>query len=286
MSETRLAAVLGLDPAVVEEVWNTEEGPYDEEIRVMQRALLIVGFPTGHRGQPWIDGLLGPATRRALKMWQGETGREVTGKFDSATRAALIAAVGEVLAGREEMHQIMTRGQLDHVQGMQPITGKLAVKYYGNDALALVGPELAPVLLGLYAKFNNGTTLPGLALTEYLRRTAAGESPAQARRLASRYGFLQLPGAFLAEHPKLDLDRAANPGDIAYHLEIIAIMLTDDKALHKAATKLDAARMEQALAVNTVACVLPGPQPLGEAIAEAAATLARGLPPEDAETAE
>ncbi|MDP8222220.1 MAG: peptidoglycan-binding domain-containing protein [Candidatus Lernaella stagnicola] len=275
MSDAIIASVLGLDPAVVEEAWAVEDGPYEEEIRVMQRSLIVLGFPTGERGRPWIDGVVGPATRRALKWWQEENGLDITGRFDDASRAKLLQQAADRLQKMSHATQISVRGQLDHVQNAHPVTGKHALMYYLNEAQARVPEQLVPAFLGLYVAFNNGVAVPGLELGEIVRCLAAGDDLKTARRKATRLGFLQLATAFVEEHEQLDAERAAQFGDLDYQFDILATLLQEEGSLGKAAAKQDADGMERALAENAVGCVTPAPQPLRAAIAEIVECLAR-----------
>lgn len=276
MSDPTIAAVLGQAPEVFEESWTIEEIPHQTDICVPQRCLILQGFPTGQAGRPWIDGVIGPDTRRALRQWQEEHGFATTGHFETPVRAALIDETVALLAAMPDMQRVHASGQLAKLQNMHPMTGKLAARYFAGEAIARVDETIVPVFLALYASINNGILLPGLEITDYLRRCAAGESPREARRLALRYGFLQLSGKMIADHPQLDLDRAANPGDLAYHFDMLGIMLREDGALRKAAEKHDATGIERALAHNAVGCVLAGPQTIGEALAEVIAVLNRG----------
>ncbi len=268
-------AVLGLDLALVEEAWAAEDGPYPEEIRVMQRCLILSGYPTGEQGRPWVDGVIGPNTRRALKQWQEEKGLEATGRFDEAARRGLIDQTAKWLMELPQVQRTHAKGQMIHLQEMEPATGKFAVLHYLAAATARVDEELVPAFLALYCACNNGVALAGLELSDYLRRLAAGEDLATARRLALRYGFLQLSGDFIAKHPDLDLDRAANPGDLDYQFDVIATMLNGDEALRKVAAKLNGRALEQAFEKSAVGCAMGGPQTIGAAMAEIASILAK-----------
>ena len=57
------------------------------EIRKLQQRLAALGYDTGG-----IDGILGPATKRALKQFQAAHGLAADGVVGPATKAALAAA--------------------------------------------------------------------------------------------------------------------------------------------------------------------------------------------------
>lgn len=59
-------------------------GASGEEVRKLQRALSDLGYPVGA-----VDGIFGPATRRAVLAFQDEFGLPTTGEVDAATRAEL-----------------------------------------------------------------------------------------------------------------------------------------------------------------------------------------------------
>jgi len=288
MSDYFVTAVLGSPRELIDEVWESEDGPDRDDMRVMQRALLLLTYPTGEQGRPWIDGVFGPHTRRALKQFQGENSLEVTGRFDVPSRAALFARVGERLGSwtPEQCHG--ARGQLDKVEAMTPFTAERMVFYYTDYAKARVNPEAGASFLALLTWINNATCLPGLELSDYLNRLAEGAAPAQARRLALRVGFFQRPGAFYAEHAEFELERALNFGDLDYQFDLAAALLKSDEKLYRAALERKADALAEAFAMHESACQLgyrlspsmeSRPRGLADLIAEIDAALIAGETP-------
>ena len=66
-------------------------GATGERVRLLQQDLTDLRYPVGA-----IDGVFGPATRRALINFQEERRLEITGVVDAPTRAALEAALGPI----------------------------------------------------------------------------------------------------------------------------------------------------------------------------------------------
>ncbi len=234
---------LGLRFDVFEESWNDEDGPSNEDYRVMQRCLILLGYPTGENGRSWIDGVVGPNTRRALKQYQEENGFEVTGRFDAVSRPALYHAANEWLGRLEEKVVSGSTGQLRRVANQSGFSGKNAVYYYLSAARARVKEELQSGFLAL-TTIHDGETALSLDLNEYQRLQTQGASPKEARLAASHYGFLQLPAAYFSTN-KLDLNRACVCGDLDFHLDTIAHVLLSDPGLGEAAVRRDAAAVTQ-----------------------------------------
>ncbi|HJS80150.1 MAG TPA: peptidoglycan-binding protein, partial [Vitreimonas sp.] len=67
-------------------------GATGERVRLLQQDLTDLRYPVGV-----IDGVFGPATRRALINFQEERRLEITGVVDAPTRAALEGALGPIV---------------------------------------------------------------------------------------------------------------------------------------------------------------------------------------------
>lgn len=235
MSDITIEKILGLAPEVLEEAWTDPDNTHEEEIRVLQRCLVLLGYPTGDHGQPWIDGLLGPATRRALKQYQEENGLEITGRFDDVTRPKLQADAAAYLLSIPEMMRFHSLGQLNRVSNIFPNTPAAAVQYYHHEAKKRVPAELIPAFLALFCWANDGITAPALDLPSYLAALREGHSPKEARRRTLRYGFLQMTQAQLAQYPGLEVARAVHPGDLEFHFDTLATVLQSNAELRQAA---------------------------------------------------
>ena len=74
---------------------STAENPSEGEIRLIQQALEQKGFKVGY-----VDGKLGPMTKRALSQFQRKQGLQQTGMPDQQTLAALGVAGGASTAGQ------------------------------------------------------------------------------------------------------------------------------------------------------------------------------------------
>ena len=235
MSDITIEKILGLAPEVLEEAWGDVDNSHEEEIRVLQRCLILLGFPTGDHGQPWIDGIFGPATRRALKQYQEENGLEITGRFDDVTRPKLQADAAAYLLSIPEMMRFQTLGQLNRISNLFPNTPAAAVHYYYREAKNRVPAELIPAFLALFCWANDGIAAPALDLPSYLTALREGLSPRDARRQTLRYGFLQMTQAQIAQYPGLDAARAVHPGDLEFHFDTIATVLRNHAELRQAA---------------------------------------------------
>ena len=244
---SKIAEVLGLPFEVLEEGWAAKEDSHFEEIEVLQRCLVLLGYPTGADGKSWIDGVLGMHTRRALTQFQTENGLPASGQFDDPTRRALYGAAAQFLSGLTEDSLIGSLGQLQKVAHQPNFSGKKAVLYSFNEAAARVAAELIPAFLALISAINNGITVASIDLTDYRSRLAAGQDPKSARRLACRHGFLQLSGQYYQDTPELDLERVRVAGDLPYHYDVVAYLLKNNDRLRQAALAADAPGMIAAL---------------------------------------
>jgi len=237
--ESYITQALGLPFDLLEEAWTNEDGPGNEEFRVMQRCLLVLGYPSGENGRAWLDGVVGPHTRRILKQWQSDNDLPVTGRFDEPSRELLYQQAAELLRSKSEEAVIGYSGQLQRVAAISEVAGKTAIYYYLTEARNRVDEDLVPFFLALTVFPSQGRTVATLDLDDFQRRLDDGENPIEARIQASRFGFLQLKAKIYQQADGLDLQCVQAFGDISYHLDIIAYFLKNDEGLSKAAASHD-----------------------------------------------
>jgi len=232
--EQRELLVLGSSYPLLEECWTDEEGPTPNEIHILQRCLVLLGYANGAGGRSWLDGIVGPHTRRAIGQFQQEHKLTASGEFDEATRHALFHAAVDFLVAQPEDVVVDCAGQLDRLDIVAEFNPKRALYYYMTPAKELVDEALLPYLLTLVVAPHRGLTTVTLDEDDYQQRLAAGEEPAQARTLASRTGFVQCSGEFFANHPRLEIAKARVCGDTQFHLATIADLLQNDEELRQA----------------------------------------------------
>lgn len=232
--EQRELLVLGSSYPLLEECWTDEEGPTPNEIHILQRCLVLLGYANGAGGRSWLDGIVGPNTRRAIGLFQQEHKLTASGEFDEPTRHALFHAAVDFLAEQHEDIVVDCAGQLDRLDIVAEFNPKRALYYYMTPARELADEALVPYMLALVVAPHRGLTTVTFDEEDYQRRLAAGEEPARARMLASRYGFVQLSGEFYTNHPRLDLAKARVCGDTRFHLATIADLLQNDEELRQA----------------------------------------------------
>lgn len=230
---------LGLPFDVVEESWSDEDGPSNEDYRVMQRCLLLLGYPTGPFGQPCLDGVIGPNARRALRQYQQECNFDVTAQFDATARQSLYHTATDLLAELEDQVIVGCTGQLRRVANQPGLSGKEAVYYFQNEAKARVERDLVAGFL-LLTTVNAGITVSALDLLKYEDLLANKTGLREARSAALHHGFLQLRDERYQELG-LDENRARVCGDIVFHLDTIARVLENDASLRDAVRKQEAA---------------------------------------------
>ncbi len=228
---------LGLPFDVFAESWVDEDGPSNEDYRVMQRCLLLLGYPTGPLGQPCLDGVIGPNARRALRQYQQECDFEGTAQFDVMTRRALYHTAADFLAEFEDKVIVGCAGQLRRVANQPGLSGKEAVYYFQNEAKARVEHDLLAAFL-LLTTINAGITVAALDLLRYEQLLTEKNGLREARMASLHYGFLQLRDDRYEELGQ-DVNRARVCGDIDFHLDTIARVLESDAALRDAAVKRD-----------------------------------------------
>jgi len=237
--EQRELLVLGSSYPLLEECWTDEEGPTPNEIHLLQRCLVLLGYANGAGGRSWLDGAVGRNTRRAIAQFQRENDLTASGEFDEPTRHALFHAAVDFLAALSEDIVVDCAGQLDRLDIVAEFDPKRALYYYMTPTKELVDEALVPFLLMLVVAPHRGLTTVTLDENEYQHRLAAGEEPASARVLASRYGFVQCSGQFFADHPRLDLAKARVCGETQFHLATIADLLQNDEELRQAVATED-----------------------------------------------
>jgi hypothetical protein len=109
--------------------------------------------------------------------------------------------------------------------------------------------------------------MPALPLAVYLENLHS-LPPREARLRSLRYGLLQLPMSYFEAHPQFDPQRAANPGEIELHFDVVATYLNEDEDLRKAALAGNGEHMLGRLAWLEDMSTTKGPVSLPEAIAE------------------
>jgi hypothetical protein len=273
MAALHVADILGLALEVLEEEWNSEDGPQPEEICVFQRCLVLLGYPTGDQGRPWIDGEFGPNTRRALKQYQEENGFAVTGRFEPEIRRRLYDDAAAYLTALPEPQRVHAHGQIRRLQNQTPVGTPFMVRYYPPEAERVDEP-LRAAFLALVAWANRAVTVPGLDLPLYRKNLGAGLDAREARLAALRYGFLQMTAA---QHAELGLDaaRAVNPGDLDFHFDVVAAVLKNVPAVRDAAASQNAEALALALPWAHADCTLKAAFGLPFLLADIATALAR-----------
>ncbi|MGD9965465.1 MAG: peptidoglycan-binding protein [Hyphomonadaceae bacterium] len=121
-------------------------GATGEPVKVIQRWLVALGYAVGA-----IDGIFGPATRRAIVSFQEEHGLNVTGVVDDATRAAIQAEL-HVPAQVIDMPAVTPAPQQAPAAALQPTPSPAPEA--AQPAAPLVEP--APVAAAPAAPAANG----------------------------------------------------------------------------------------------------------------------------------
>jgi hypothetical protein len=274
MIPTDVFDALGLPFDLLEEIWTSDEGPAEQEIRVFQRCLILLGYPTGGHGRPCIDGVVGPNMRRALKQYQDERGLPADARLDAELRRRLYDEAAAWLAAFDEPSRTRTHGQLLQVEDLPPYTAHLVIHEFLHEADERVAEPLRPAFYALVSWANNAITLPCLPLKKYLENLRT-MSPREARLAALRYGYLRQPLSYFEKRFGAAAARALNPGDLAFHFDVVAAVLQDDAELRQAAEAKNGEAMLRRLEWLEDDSSIRGPATLPNALAEFAALLAR-----------
>ena len=196
------------------------------EIRKLQQRLAALGYNTGG-----IDGILGPATKRALKQFQAAHGLAADGVVGPATKAALAAAKRPA---KKAAGPGFTPEQIAALLGCKAANVK---RYWPPLRTALAEQGLTDRASTIAAIATVATEVPDFAPinefgnTPYFRRMYEGRSdlgnthPGDGPRYHGR-GFIQLTGRanYRGYGHKLGVPLEQNP-DLALDAKIAARVL-------------------------------------------------------------
>ena len=157
-------------------------------VRRVQELLRTLAFPVGR-----VDGVFGPLTEQAVRLFQQEGGLPVTGAVDDFTLAALEAAVVQA-------------GPPAPVPGTTP--GETQRRTFPRPGQA--GP---PILFGLRAE-----QLAGAAFVVAVLGIAAGGGPPRGRGGVPRPGTIEV----VSNHDQQTYVRAAADGDLVLVRRLLA----------------------------------------------------------------
>jgi putative peptidoglycan binding protein len=198
------------------------------EIRRLQQRLTALGYATGG-----VDGVLGPATKGALKRFQADHGLEVDGVVGPATKAAL-AAAKPTKPAKKGAAPSLTPDQISALLGCKVANVR---RYWPPLRTALAEQGLNDRASMIAALATVATEVPDFApinefgTTAYFRRMYEGRTdlgnthPGDGARYHGR-GFIQLTGRanYRGYGHKLNVPLEQNP-DLALDAKVAARVL-------------------------------------------------------------